>query len=121
MVLDKDFKAVLNEYKRKTNMDVKSLKKWRRSKDYERYLEVKSGEPASVALERNLMLQRKIEDGSISKAQYGELRKAVNYLERAKAEYRQEGAGDNKIPGGSTTKRVAALRGWAFDPYGSYS
>lgn len=121
MVSDKDFERTLSSYKSMTNMSSSDLMEWRKSNNYKKYREVKNGEPASVALERNLMLQRKIEDGSISKAQYGELRKAVNYLERAKAEYRQEGAGDNKIPGGSTTKRVAALRGWAFDPYGSYT
>jgi len=82
---------------------------------------VKNGPPASEALNRNIMLQRKIENGTISIRDYPELKKADNYLERAKAEYRQEGAGDNKIAKGLTTKRVAALRGWAYDPYYEYS
>lgn len=120
MVSDKEYRKAVSKYKSMTNMDTQALKEWRKSSDYKKYEKVKSGEPASVALERNLMLQRRIENGSISKAQFDELSKAVSYLSRAKAEYRQEGAGDNKIPGGRTTKRVAALRGWAYDPYGSY-
>lgn len=121
MVSDEEFRSKLDEYKRMTNMSSSDLEEWRKSESYRSYEKRKSGSPASVALERNLMLQRKIEDGSISKKQFDALEKAVNYLERAKAEYRQEGAGDNKIPGGSTTFRVAALRGWAFDPYDTYS
>jgi len=102
-------------------MSSNDLKNWSQSKTYKAYKKVKSGSPASKALKRNIMLQRKIENGSITMRDYPELKKAVNYLERAKAEYRQEGAGDNKIAEGLTTKRVAALRGWAFDPYYEYS
>lgn len=104
-----------------TNMDSKNLMNWRNSKTYKAYKQVKSGPPASEALKRNLVLQRKIEDGTISKSDFPELDKAISYLSRAKAEFRQEGAGSNKIAEGLTTKRVAALRGWAFDPYYEYT
>jgi len=121
MVTDKEFQETLEEYKRQTNMDANDLREWRKTKTYREYAKRKSGEPASVAVERNIMLQTKISNGSISKAQYDELEKATSFLSRAKAEFRQEGAGDNKIPGGETTFRVAALRGWAFDPYNTYT
>lgn len=120
MVSDKEYRKKLKKYKRMTNMSSSDLQQWRNSKTYKEYRKRKSGEPASVALERNLMLQKRIENGSISKRQYDALEKAVSFLSRAKAEYRQEGAGDNKIPGGQTTKRVAALRSWAFEPYDTY-
>jgi len=121
MVSDKEYRKTLNAYKNMTNMSSKGLKKWSQSKTYKAYSQVKSGPPASEALKRNMMLQRKIENGTISKRDYSELQKAVSYLERAKAEYRQEGAGSNKIAEGLTTKRVAALRGWAYDPYYEYT
>lgn len=121
MVSDKEYRKTLKAYKGKTNMSSNDLKKWSQSKTYKAYKRVKSGPPASEALKRNIMLQRKIERGTISKRDYPELQKAVSYLERAKAEFRQEGAGDNKIGEGLTTKRVAALRGWAFDPYYEYT
>jgi len=121
MVSDSEFRTKLKQYKSMTNMDVSGLKEWRQSKTFKAYSERKSGPPATEALNRNLMLQRKIEDGSISKSDFGELEKAVSYLSRAKPEFRQEGAGDNKILEGLTTFRVAALRSWAFDPYYEYS
>lgn len=121
MVTDKEYQEKLEKYKRQTNMNSKNLIEWRKTKTYREYGKRKSGPPAQEALERNLMLQRKIEKDTISKKDFPELEKAVSYLNRAKAEYRQEGAGDNKIPGGRTTFRVAALRGWAYDPYYEYT
>jgi len=121
MVSNKEYRKTLKSYKNKTNMNSNNLKNWSQSKTYKAYKRVKSGPPASEALKRNMMLQRKIEKGTISKNDYPELQKAVSYLERAKAEFRQEGTGDNKIAEGLTTKRVAALRGWAYDPYYEYS
>lgn len=121
MVSQEKFESFLKEYKSQTNMSSENLQEWRKTKTYREYRKRKSGPPASVALERNLMLQRRIENGTISRDQFDELEKAVFYLRRAKAEYRQEGAGDNKIPGGRTTFRVEALRSWAFDPYSTYT
>lgn len=121
MVSDEEFRDTLEEYKRQTNMDSNAMKRFRKSSGWRKYAERKGGPPASEAYKSNLMLQRKIENGTISKSDYRELDKATDYLNRAKAEYFQEGAGDNKVPGTRTTFRVFALRNWAYDPYRKYS
>jgi len=80
---------------------------WRRRRDDARY----SGY-ANTVIERAIA----VANGTATENQ---AEKVNSYLSRAKAQFKQDGAGQTKLAG--TAKNVVALRAWGYDPYGTFS
>lgn len=107
--------SYLDQAQSEMNMSASDLRDWQETEAYKEYAEYRDDQRYKGYTDSVVDRAVQVAKGEATERT---AQKVHSFLERAKGQFDEDGAGSRKFSG--TAKNVVALRNWGYDPYNEY-